>query len=280
MQNYINQYENYLKIRGLAPRTIIIYTAIIKKYLKLHPNPKTVETSKIIAFMLQRGAARTIKQTHGALNHFYIGVLNSMGIKKIPQPKASEFVPNILSEAEVFEVVNSIKNLKHKAIILLIYSCALRVGETLNLKIKDISKTENKIKIINGKGNKTAYVPLPEYVKELLRNYYANCTRKPKLYLFEGLPEVKYSASSVRKILNQGLKSAGITKHIRVHDLRHSRATHLLENGMDIKMIKDVLRHKKIETTERYLHLTTVSLEKAMQVADIKMQSSFKFNAA
>ena len=175
-------------------------------------------------------------------------------------------MPNILTEIEIYHVVSGIDNLKHQAIIQLIYSCALRVGEALNLKVEDISKTSNQIKIVAGKGNKTAYVPLPEPTKNLLRLYYAKY--RPEVYLFEGLAGKEYSKSSVRKILNKALVKANIVNHIRVHDLRHSRATHLLQNGMPIKMLKEILRHTKIETTERYLHLTTKTLENSMSAAD------------
>lgn len=272
MENYIKQYQNYLKIRGLAFRTISIYTSILKKFLMQHPSPKAATQDQIIQFMLARGQARTVKQAHGALNHFFIGVLHSHAIKKIPQPKVAEYIPNILSEAEVHALINSIKNLKHEAIIQLIYSCALRVGEAINLKIEHISKASNQIKIVAGKGDKTAYVPIPEATKNLLRLYYYHY--RPKIYLFEGFGNKKYSKSSIRKILDKALKTAGIVKHIRVHDLRHSRATHLLQNGMDIKLLKEILRHKKIVTTERYTHLTTKDLEKAMFMADSNIVQS------
>lgn len=274
MKNYINEYQNYLKIKGLAERTIMIYSAIIEKFILEFPNPKTVTNPQIIAFMLKRGASRTIKQTHGALNHFYIGVLGSYQIKKIPQPKASDFVPNILTEIEIQQLLSGIKNLKHEAIIQLIYSCALRISEVINLKVEHISKTKNIIRIVSSKGGKTADIPIPEATKVLLRVYYKEY--RPKEYLFQGQKTLKYSRSSIRKILKKALLKVNITRRIRVHDLRHSRATHWLENGMDIKFIQQILRHKKLETTERYLHLTTQSLEKAMQRADRAIQYKYQ----
>ena len=277
MKTYILNYQNYLKICGLAPRTIAIYTSIVVKYLKLNPDPEIVEKSQIIQFIVNRGAARTMKQSLAALNHFYKGVLNSDVILTIPKPKDTYYVPNILSEIEMCIVIDTIKNLKHEAIIQLIYSCALRVSEAINLKVTDISKTKNVIKIVNGKGGKTAYVPIPEETKNLLREYYLKY--KPTNYLFQGQKTEKYSASSIRKVLNKAVKAAKIKKHIRVHDLRHSRATHLLENGVDIKFIKKLLRHKKIETTERYLHLTTNSLEKAITKADNTIKQQLKYNS-
>ena len=275
MKNYIEDYQNYLKMLGLSPNgTVNPYTKIIYSFLDLYPEPEKATKQQIISFLLQRGKARTIKQSHGAINHFFIGVLNSNAIQKIPQPKVNEFVPDILSEVEVLQVISSIKNLKHEAIIQLIYSCALRISECINLKIADISKTKNTIKIVNGKGGKDAYIPIPEDTKTLLRIYYAKY--RPKVYLFEGIKGSKYSASSIRKVLNKALVKANIKNHIRVHDLRHSRATHFLENGMDIKFVQRILRHKKAETTDRYLHLTTNSLERAMLSADINIKNQLQ----
>lgn len=276
MKNYKKEYQNYLRICGLSARTISIYSSILEKFLNQYHVPEKASKSQIISFLVQRGSGRTIKQSHGALNHFYVGVLNSKTIKKIPQPKVSQFVPNILSEIEVIKVIATIKNLKHEAIIQLIYSCALRVSECINLKVQDISKTKNVIKIVNGKGNKDAFVPIPSATKELLRLYYQQY--KPKEYLFQGQENAKYSASSIREILKKALSVAGINKKIRVHDLRHSRATHFLENGMDIKFVQRILRHKKAETTDRYLHLSTNSLEKAMLLADLNITNQCNKN--
>jgi site-specific recombinase XerD len=271
MKNYITDYQNYLKILGLSERTISIYSSILKKFLQLHPEPEKTTKAQIISFLIQRGAARTVKQSHGALNHFFIGVLDCNGIKKIPQPKTTDFVPDILSERETYHLIKSIENLKHQAILQLIYSCALRISECINLKITDIDKTKNIIKIVNGKGGKDAYIPIPADTKTLLRIYYQKY--KPKVYLFEGVNEKKYSSSSIRKVLNKALEKVNINKNIRVHDLRHARATHWLDNGMDIKFVQKILRHKKAETTDRYLHLTTNSLERAMASADHQIKA-------
>ena len=275
MEKYINNYQNYLKIQGLSLNgTIKPYTRIVSSFLQSYPDPLKATKNQIISFLVERGASRTVKQSHGALNHFFIGVLNSTAIQKIPQPKVSDFIPDILSEIEVQQVVTSIANLKHEAIIQLIYSCALRIGECINLKVADISKTKNIIKIVNGKGGKDAYIPIPAATKNLLRIYYQKY--KPKLFLFEGQGAAKYSTSSIRKILKTAIQKCKITKNIRVHDLRHSRATHWLENGMDIKFVQRILRHKKAETTDRYLHLATASLERAMELADTNIKHRFQ----
>lgn len=273
MEKTLKRYENYLKIQGLANNTIKIYTTILIKFLK-HCNNQPGECSKdqIIQFIVNRGQSRTMKQSLAALNHFFKGVLNSQIIKTIPQPKDKEFLPNILSEIEMVNVIAAIPNIKHEAIIQLMYSCALRVSEVINLKVEDIQKTTNLIKIVNAKGGKSAFVPVPVETKNLLREYYK--TFKPTNYLFQGQFKQQYSASSIRKIFNKALANQKIHRRIRLHDIRHSRATHLLENGMDIKILKELLRHRKIETTERYTHLTTKTLLNSMQKADAQIKTN------
>lgn len=273
MEKILKRYENYLKIQGLADNTVKIYTAIVIKFLK-HCNlePQKCSKDQIIQFVVARGQSRTMKQSLAALNHLYIGLFNSKIIQTIPQPKSKQFLPNILSEIEIVNVINAIPNLKHEAIIQTMYSCALRVSEVINLKVQDIQKTTNLIKIVNSKGGKSAFVPVPEATKNLLREYYK--IYKPTNYLFEGQFKENYSASSIRKVFNKALRNQKIYRRIRLHDIRHSRATHLLENGMDLKILKELLRHRKIETTEQYIHLTTKSLQASMQNADNNIKTN------
>ena len=277
MEKILKQYENYLIIQGLATNTIKIYESIIVKYLDYcNLQPKNLSKDQIIQFVVLRGQSRTMKQTLAALNHLYKGLFNSSIIKQIPQPKDKQFLPNILSEIEMVNVIASIPNLKHESIIQLMYSCALRVSEVINLKLKHIQKTTNLIKIVDAKGGKSAYIPIPEETKNLLRIYYK--AYKPTDYLFQGQFNGKYSASSIRNVFNRALKKQNIKKRVRLHDIRHSRASHLFENGMDIKILKDILRHRKIETTEQYLHLTTKTLEKSMLKADFSIKENLHSN--
>jgi integrase/recombinase XerD len=259
--SYLQDYQNYLKLRNLSPRTIAQYSKIVNSFL-LHVNnkPYQAEPKDIIKFSLKGNASRTRQQIIGALKHFYTGVLNKpQTFKFIPNVKREQFIPNTLSKEEAQKLILATTNLKHKAILSLLYYGALRRSELLNIKIEHINK-EAIIKIVQSKGKKDRLVPLPNPCIETLRQYYK--TYRPKTYLFNGQNSEKYSPQSANAILQINLKKTGITKKIRLHDLRHSRATHLLDSGMDIEFIRRLLGHKKIETTQRYLHTSVRTLKK------------------
>jgi site-specific recombinase XerD len=171
--------------------------------------------------------------------------------------KRPHYVPDILSLAEVKKIIDSINNLKHKSIISLIYSCGLRISECINLKIKDIDSSRMLIKIVQSKGAKDRYVQLSPKMLELLRNYYKEY--KPQNYLFQGQIKEEYSARSIQAVLRKALKECNITKRITVHSLRHSFATHLLEQGTDIRIIQEILGHKDIRTTQIYTHISSAN---------------------
>lgn len=270
MDTILKNYKEVLKLRGLAHRTIERYSSIISIFLKEYTDPVKVDLVQLTSFINKTGNGSTKKQTMAALNYMYINLYNSYIIKKLPKPKQSDFTPNILTVTEYRIVLSSIKNIKHRAIISLIYSCALRINEAIFLEIMHISKHEDTIKIVNGKGGKSAFIPIPPDVKEYLRLYYKKY--RPKNYLFEGSIGNKYSKSSIRKVFNTALKKAKIFKRIRIHDLRHSRATHLLEAGVSVNHVQKLLRHKRITTTEKYLHLTTSTLASAIQKADDQLK--------
>lgn len=171
--------------------------------------------------------------------------------------KRPQYVPDILSIDEVQKIINSISNLKHKSIISLIYSCGLRISECINLKIKDIDSSRMLVKIVQSKGAKDRYVQLSPKMLELLRKYYKEY--KPQNYLFQGQSKEEYSARSIQAVLRKALKECNLTKRITVHSLRHSFATHLLEQGTDIRIIQEILGHKDIRTTQIYTHISSAN---------------------
>lgn len=138
-----------------------------------------------------------------------------------------------------------------------IYSCGLRLSELLELQISDIKVKEKLLLIRQSKGNKDRLMAVSAQLLNALRDYYK--IYQPKNYLFEGKSSEKYSERSVQQILKNSLKKAGIITPASVHTLRHSYATHLLENGIDIRIIKDLLGHSNIKTTEIYTHITDIS---------------------
>lgn len=261
--NYLENYKNYLRLRNLAPITIEQYTKIVNRFLKYTKgNPILATSNDIIKFALQENSAKSKQQTIGALKHFYVGVLNKpQTFKFIPSVKQTEFVPEILTKEEVQQLLDSTKNLKHKAMLSLLYYGALRRSELLNLKIEQIHKDQT-LRVVQGKGRKDRVVPIPETCLHVLRIYYKKY--RPDQYLFNGQASKKYSPMSLNKVLQKNLKHLNLTKHIRLHDIRHSRATHLLESGVDIEFIRQLLGHKRLTTTQRYLHISTQSLKTAI----------------
>ena len=188
-------------------------------------------------------------------------------IDKIHRPKREKLLPNVLSKEEIKQILNAHSNLKHKAMLSLIYSCGLRRSEVLNLKIADIDSKRNLIIIRQAKGKKDRIAPLSVKTIELLRSYFTAC--KPKVWLFEGQDkQTRYDESSLASVLKQALEKSKITKPVTLHWLRHSYATHLLENGTDLRYIQEILGHSRSTTTEIYTHVSNKSIQKVISPFD------------
>lgn len=174
--------------------------------------------------------------------------------------KRKSTLPDVLSIEELKQVLETINNVKHKAIISLIYSCGLRISECINLKISDIDSKRMLIKIVQGKGKRDRLVQLSPKLLGLLRDYYK--LYHPKVHLFQGQFKDEYSAKSIQNVLKKALQKCGNTKKITVHSLRHSFATHLIEQGTDIRIVQEILGHKDIRTTQIYTHISSASISK------------------
>lgn len=268
-QKHIETYQNLIKL-SCSGRTIDRYTSIVSKYLTTVGDPKAATYAETLKFIHTFNSQSSKKQAQGALMHFYQGVVHRPDlIPRLPKIKQAQKLPEILSQTEITTLLSSVKNLKHKTIITLLYHCGLRINELLNIQIKDINGTNRTLHVKYSKGAKHRMVPFSLDVLLLLRKYFKQY--QPKNYLFNGQNTLKYTASSVRKFLHKEVSKLHILKNITPHCLRHSRATHLLNNGVDIKMVKDFLGHFKIETTERYLHLTVQDLQNQIDQADTKI---------
>lgn len=175
-------------------------------------------------------------------------------------------LPDVLSVDEVKKIIDSIDNIKHKAIISLIYSCGLRISECINLQVSNIDSKRMLIKIVQSKGKKDRYVQLSPKLLDLLRCYYKEY--KPKDHLFQGQFKDEYSAKSIQVVLKRALQKCQITKKITVHSLRHSFATHLIEQGTDIRIVQEILGHKDIRTTQIYTHISSANISKIINPFD------------
>ena len=184
----------------------------------------------------------------------------------IERPRKENILPEVLSEEEVTAILKSISNLKHKALIMTIYSGGLRISELINLKVKDIDSNRMQIRIQQSKGKKDRYTLLSKKTLITLRQYFAEY--KPKVWLFEGKEGEQYADSSIYQIFKKSLIKANITKKVSIHSLRHSFATHLLENGTDLRYIQSLLGHSSSKTTEIYTHITTKGFDQIKNPLD------------
>jgi len=188
-------------------------------------------------------------------------------IYEVKRPKKDKKLPVVLSKEEVAKILDSVDNIKHKAILMLVYSAGLRVGEVVKLRPEDIDSKRMLIHIKKAKGRKDRYTLLSETALEILREYWRKY--KPNKWLFEGVREGWHlSIRTVQSIFEQAREKAGIKKEISVHGLRHSFATHLLEGGTDLRYIQEILGHTSSKTTEIYTHVSQKSLGKIKSPLD------------
>lgn len=200
-------------------------------------------------------------QVVNAVKLFFREIVHSdLNVDKIERPRREYKLPNVLSKEEVKLILNAHSNIKHRAMLSLIYSCGLRRSELLNLKPTNIDSKRNVVIIKQAKGKKDRVVPLSQKILIMLREYYA--TYKPKMWLFEGqIKSEKYDERSLANVLKQALAKVNITKPVSLHWLRHSYATHLLESGTDLRYIQELLGHSSSRTTEIYTHVSTKNIQ-------------------
>ena len=215
----------------------------------------------------RQSATSTLNQAINALKFYYGSMLKKKFLYEIKRPRKDKKLPVVLSKEEVAKILSSIDNIKHRAILMLVYSAGLRVGEVVRLKIEDIDSKRMLIHIKGAKGRKDRYTLLSEMALEILRKYWRDY--KPEKWLFEGARKERYiSTRTVQHILEHACTQAGIRKDISVHTLRHSFATHLLEGGTDLRYIQELLGHAHSKTTEIYTHVSTKSLGKITSPLD------------
>ena len=260
---YKKQIENALWQAGFSTGTKKNYRSAIfsfLKYLNFRP-PELIKDEEIKHFLQQFAGKSEAYQNNivNALKFYYGRVLERPTPPTVfVRPKRKRNLPEVLSLDEVKAIIEVTDNLKHKSLLSLLYSAGLRRSEAQNLTVKDIDSKRKIIKIKGAKGKKDRYVPLSENLLQLLREYYK--VYKPKHYLFEGKNGGKYSFTSMSKVLKRSARKAGITRNVHLHILRHSYATHLLEQGTDIRIIQEILGHNSIKTTERYTHVANTHL--------------------
>jgi integrase/recombinase XerD len=272
-QKIVRQFKGYLEARRYSKSTLGTYTTYIASFLGYANKPLETITSRDIEtfceteFANKNLAISTHRQFFGALKlfkeHFK---LSGLEISENLRPSKSSFLPVVLSMEEILDLLRVTKNTKHRMILAMIYSGGLRISELLNLKLADIDIDRRQIRIRQAKGRKDRYVVLAESILPLLENYLTSYS--PVKYFVEGKPGISYSAESVRAFLRRSCTAAQIKKRVTPHTLRHSYATHLLESGVDLRYIQELLGHQSPKTTMIYTHVRTKSLTQVQSPLD------------
>ena len=253
-----------MRIRNYSPRSINTYVSVIShlaQHFNTSPEQLTVDQIKdYLQYKIKNRSCSVslVNQTISALKILYQDILGMQWEDlKIKRPRKEKKLPVILSRQEVDAVISQIRNPKHKAMLAVVYSAGLRRHELVSLKVSDIDSARMFIRVNQGKGKKDRETLLAQNTLKLLRQYYI--LYKPSGLLFEGRPEgTPISFTSLSNILKKALKKAGINKKATIHSLRHSFATHLLEQGTNIKIIQRLLGHHSIRTTMVYLQVASI----------------------
>ena len=268
------EYIAKLKELRYSKNTLDTYKHMFEEFINFYRDTEITDITDemIVDFLRYLVNERNISgsyqnQSINSIKFYYERVLNGQRkIYTIDRPRKEKYLPEVLSEEEVVKILNATENLKHKAILMTIYSAGLRVSELINLRIKDIDSNRMQIRVEQAKGKKDRYTLLGNSTLDILRKYVAEY--KPKVWLFEGVKGGKYSTSSIQANLKLSVDKAGIKKRITVHTLRHSFATHLLEAGTDIRYIQSLLGHSSGKTTEIYTHITTKGFDQIISPLD------------
>lgn len=260
----LNIYRQTLILHGYSNNTIKTYLNEFVQFLqaikKTDPESLTPERLRDYleyCFVKLQLSENTIHSRLNALKFYYEKVLNRLKFFwRIPRPKKHLILPKVLGEEELRRLFAAVSNLKHKAILFVAYSAGLRVSEVVNLRLEDIDRGRMQLFVYCSKGKKDRYVRLSPLVLDVLEEYYKSCYPRPANYLFEGQEAgTPISTRTAQTVFSDAKRKAGIIKTISFHGLRHSFATHMLEKGVDVKYIKEILGHFNIQTTERYLHV-------------------------
>lgn len=277
--NFLSKLEHFwqwLHSKRYGESTIKIYTETVKVFFHFykHKSIEVITAEDVIHFnnvyILKKKLSISYQnQFVNSLRLFYKTVEHQkLDFELVHRPKQAKVLPNVLSKEEVKCIIEAPTNIKHRMMLSLIYACGLRRSELLNLFIIDIHSDRGVIVIRQSKGKKDRIVPIGEKLLNELRAYYK--IYRPKKWLFEGQETgQKYSPKSLQNVLKSSLSKTTISKPVTLHWLRHSYATHLLENGTDLRYIQELLGHNSSKTTEIYTHVCSHQIQKIVSPFDL-----------
>jgi|SRR3989338_5852029 len=264
-EEFLKKIETELKISKNSPHTIKNYILANKFLLDFSiKNPEQLTEDDVKLFMAEKLSDKSpmsIILFLSAIRYSYTNILQkdiTLGIKR---PKRDKKIPEVLTKEEIQKLLQVIENRKSRLMISLIYACGFRVSELVNLKIKDLNFEEKSGFVRSGKGRKDRFFNIPNFLIKDLQTQIKNQQETRQEFLFTG-PNGKLTDRNIQKIVRKAAKKAEIQKSVHVHTLRHSYATHLLENGVDIRIIQELLGHADLSTTQIYSHVSTQQLKK------------------
>lgn len=275
-RNYLEEFCCEMQYRNYSQRTIKTYREHLERFQSWLKVPLSEASTKQLKIYLHQRltiesvSISTINQCISAFKILHVDVLGRDWEQfKIKRPRGEGKLPVILSQEEVEKMISVTSNIKHKAILLLTYSAGLRRQELQQIKPSAIDSQRMLVKVTQGKGKKDRFTILSKKTLEVLRIYYAQY--RPKVFLFETqIKQSQYLAeTSLAKIVKNAAKKAGIKKEVSFHTLRHCFATHLMENGVNLKMVQKFMGHNSIRTTARYLHVANIDPAKIVSPADL-----------
>ena len=268
--------EYLLKLQELrySDNTLKTYKVSFEEFINYYPGTElsNIDEKMIIDFLrflvIERQVSISYQnQAINAIKFYYERVMGEpRKVYLIERPMKEKALPVVLNVKEIGALLKATENIKHKAILMLGYSAGLRLSELVNVRLKDIDSRRMQIRVEQSKGKKDRYSILSNKLLDVLRKYFK--IYKPKEWLFEGAGGGKYSPRSIQLIMKEAAKKAGIKKKVSVHSLRHSFATHLLEQGTDLRYIQSLLGHESSKTTEIYTHITTKGFDQIVSPLD------------
>lgn len=267
--------EQELILKGYSLKTKKVYLGHARRFLQeIHKDHNSISKEDIRKYLVillddKKRSHAYVNQALSSIKFLFYRVLNiNTHNMDIPRPKKEHKLPEILSQEEVVKILQSIHNIKHKAILFLTYSAGLRVSEVVRLTVNDINLDRKLIRIKQGKGRKDRYSLLSNTAMEVLKEY--TSSHRSEKWMFTGeQPDNHLSERTVQTIFKNALFKSGIEKDLSVHSLRHSFATHLLEAGTDLRYIQELLGHKNSKTTEIYTHVSNKDLAKIQNPLDL-----------
>ncbi len=274
-EDFLKKLEIELKISKNSEYTLRNYLDCNRKFLDyIKKEPQEINEDDLKSYLVEKlgeASSSSIIVFLSAIRYSFTNILHKDITLSIKRPKKEKRIPSVLTKEEVKTLINSIDTKKSKTMVSFMYACGFRVSELVNLKVKDLNFEEKIGSVRQGKGKKDRVFNLPEFLLEDLKTQVEKQKEEKKEYLFTG-PKGRLSERNLQKIISKAGKRAGINKDVHCHTLRHSFATHLLENGTDIRKIQELLGHSDLSTTQIYTHISREELKKIKSPIDEVMK--------